>query len=133
MLFRSTISGCSTKYAFILNPFSSVFRCTQSGSMSIMRSRFCRMRMSETTSVPALPLKVLFGSRIAPSRSALCASTFQDKTIFGWNISSDQFSAFFFFCWIASLLYLAYTIYNAFRHKDSVDDIINDLINNREC
>lgn len=60
-------------------------------------------------------------------------STFQDKTIFGWNISSDQFSALFFFCWIASLLYLAYTIYNAFRHKDSVDDIINDLINNREC
>ena len=60
-------------------------------------------------------------------------SQFQEKTILGCSISSDQFSAFFFFCWIASLFYLAYTIVNAFRHKDSVDNIINDMINNKEC
>lgn len=34
------------------------------------KAYFCRIRMSETTSVPAFPLKVLFGKRIAPSRSA---------------------------------------------------------------
>ena len=69
----SIISGCWTKYEFILIPFSSVSRWTQSGSMSISLSRFCRNRISDTTSVPALPLKVSFGSLIAPRSSALCA------------------------------------------------------------
>ena len=62
-----------TKYLFIVTPFSSVSRCTQSGSISITRSRFCRIRISLVTSVPAFALKVLSGRRIAPKSSALWA------------------------------------------------------------
>lgn len=60
-------------------------------------------------------------------------SDFKGRNIFGWVVSSDQVSAFFFFCWIAALFYLIYTIINSARHKDSVENIISDLINNKEC
>ena len=71
------MSGLSTKYWFILCPLALVFRCTHAGSMSTMRSRFCRKIMSEVTSVPAALLKVSFGKRMAPSRSARCAMYFR--------------------------------------------------------
>lgn len=60
-------------------------------------------------------------------------SDFKSKDIFGWVISAEQISAFFFFCWLASLAYVVVTIVNAIRHRDSVDSIIEDLRNNREC
>lgn len=60
-------------------------------------------------------------------------SDFKTKNIFGWEVSAEQISAFFFFCWLASLVYLIVTIVNAIKHKDSVDSIIEDLRNNREC
>ncbi|GFI29760.1 hypothetical protein IMSAGC013_01147 [Lachnospiraceae bacterium] len=57
-------------------PFSILPRCTQSGSDTIFRSRFCRNMMSLVTSVPALSLKALLGRRIAPSSSARSAMYF---------------------------------------------------------
>lgn len=33
-------------------------------------------------------------------------SDFKAKNIFGWFVSSEQISAFFFFCWLAALAYL---------------------------
>ena len=60
-------------------------------------------------------------------------SDFKTRDIFGWMISADRISAFFFFCWLASFVYLIVTIVNAIRHRDSVDSIIEDLRNNREC
>lgn len=60
-------------------------------------------------------------------------SDFSDKTIFGCTITADQLSSFYFFCWLAALGYLSYTIWNAIKHKDSVQDIINDLKTNKEC
>ena len=69
----STISGLSTKYLFILIPSSVLSSCTQLGSISSTLSRFWRTRISDTTSVPALPLKVSLGSLIATRRSALWA------------------------------------------------------------
>ena len=44
-------------------------------------SRFCRNRMSDTTSVPALALNALFGKRIAPSSSARSAIYFLARSI----------------------------------------------------
>ena len=38
-----------------------------------MRSRFCKNKISEVTSVPAFFLNVSFGRRIAPKSSARCA------------------------------------------------------------
>ena len=60
-------------------------------------------------------------------------SDFKERTILRWTISPDFLTAFFLFCWLASLGYLIYTIVNAIRYRDSVDSIINDLISNREC
>jgi len=41
--------------------------------MSAGRSRFCKKRISETTSVLAFALKALLGKRMAPSKSARSA------------------------------------------------------------
>lgn len=57
-------------------------------------------------------------------------SDFSSKSLFGWEVSSDQIATFFFLCWIFALGYMLYTIYNAIKHKDSVDDIITDLMDN---
>ena len=54
-------------------PSASFPRCTQSGSLSTMRSRFWKNKISEVTSVPAFALNAVFGSLTAPNRSALCA------------------------------------------------------------
>jgi len=72
----NTISGWSTKYLFILIPSSLTSNDTQSGNISVIDSLFCKKIISEVTSVPALFLKVLFGSLIAPNKSALCAIYF---------------------------------------------------------
>ena len=45
-----------------------------------MRSRFCRNKISEVTSVPAFFLNVSLGRRIAPKSSALCAIYFLMRT-----------------------------------------------------
>ena len=45
--------------------------------MSVMRSRFCKKRMSLVTSVPAFCLKALSGRRMAPIRSARWARYFR--------------------------------------------------------
>ena len=52
---------------------SSVSRYTQSGSISVIESLFCKNIISDVTSVPAASLKVLLGNLIAPNKSALCA------------------------------------------------------------
>lgn len=57
-------------------------------------------------------------------------SDFSAKPIFGLAVSADQISTFFFLCWVAALAYMIYTIINAIRHKDSVDNIIKDLMDN---
>lgn len=57
-------------------------------------------------------------------------SEFSEKLIFGLEISADKISTFFFLCWIAALVYVIYTAINAIRYKDSVDDIIKDLMDN---
>ena len=72
-IFPSTILGWSAKYELTGMPSSVLSRCTQSGSMEIRRSRFCKNRISIVTSVPAFALKALFGSRIAPRSSARSA------------------------------------------------------------
>ena len=50
---------------------------TQSGSSTAGSSRFWKKMMSATTSVPALALKALLGSLMAPSRSARSARYFR--------------------------------------------------------
>ena len=47
------------------------------------RSSFCKKRISETTSVPALALKALLGSRTAPSRSARWARYLRASAVLG--------------------------------------------------
>ena len=69
----STCSGCSTKYLLYTSPFSSSARCIQSSSRSSTLSLFFRKIISLVTSVPATPLKVSFGSLIAPKNSDLAA------------------------------------------------------------
>ena len=76
----SIISGWSAKYWFITIPSFSV-RCTQSGSISITRSRFFKNRISEVTSVPA-SLNAVFGSLTAPKSSARCARYFRTSGFF---------------------------------------------------
>ncbi len=80
-IFPNTISGWSAKYWFITIPSFSV-RYTQSGSMSITRSRFFKNRISEVTSVPAFSLNAVFGSLTAPNSSALCARYFRTSGFF---------------------------------------------------
>ena len=84
----SIISGCSAKYELTAMPSPVTPRCTQSGSISIFRSLFCKKRMSAVTSVPALSLNAVFGSRIAPTSSALSARYFR---IVGLLLSSVPF------------------------------------------
>ena len=66
-------------------PSSVLPRCTQSGSVTILRSLFCRNMMSLVTSVPALSLKAVLGRRIAPSSSARSARYFLTE---GFALSS---------------------------------------------
>ena len=63
-------------------------RCTQSGSISIFRSLFCKKNVRSHLPVPALSLNAVFGSRIAPTSSALSARYFR---IVGLLLSSVPF------------------------------------------
>ena len=76
-MFNPGVNLVVGSFMFIVMPFSSMSKCTQSGSISVMRSRFCKMRISLVTSVPAFARKVLSGSLIAPSSSALWAIYFR--------------------------------------------------------
>ena len=58
-------------------PFASLSKFTQSGISFVKLSRFWKNKISALTSVPAFALKAVFGSRIAPSRSARSAKYFR--------------------------------------------------------
>ena len=91
--FPKTISGCSWKYGLIqtircfVSPFSFVksfrwrtFTSTHAGSSVLLGfSFFCKNRISVLTIVPAFSKKVLFGRRIAPSRSHRSAIYFRTR------------------------------------------------------
>lgn len=62
-----------------------------------------------------------------PFSLAYFTSDFSTKTIFGITLKGEWLNAFFCFVWIAALVYLGITIYNAIKNKDSVSDIIKDL------
>ena len=74
-IWPNIISGCRAKYSFTwISALSlpSIFSnfCQGSPFAAVCGVRFCRKMMSVVTSVPAPALKVVFGSRIAPIRSA---------------------------------------------------------------
>ena len=69
-------------------PSSVTPKCTQSGSIAIFRSLFCKNRISAVTSVPALSLNAVFGSLTAPTSSALSARYF---LMVGFALSSVPF------------------------------------------
>ena len=60
------------KYSFIIIPSSFGFTSTQLGVSAFISSLFCKNIISDVTFVFAFFIKVLFGSLIAPIRSALC-------------------------------------------------------------
>lgn len=104
---------------YFSNTKSNVIEITEDKARNILNSHFLKMEKSKDwIGAAALSITLIL---------SLLTADFKN-----WLLSADTWKAIFVILLIASILYLFYTIHNARKSKDSVDNIIHDLENKRQ-
>lgn len=97
----------------------------ESSARNILKSHFDKIRKSNRW----LDALIFF----VPFTLSFFTSDFSEKKIFGVTIPTEYFQALFTLLWLAALCYFIYTIFSSIKNKDSVDKIIKDLKESKEC